>query len=517
LRVEGLTLVYHIWKYPPFAEARRGWDVWSNAIKPPRCAVQSKFSQPNFRQPNELRMASEAVLHFRRELTMKKRTFLKTASVLMAAPFISRMLSWAAPEKLRNWAGNLEYGTERMYSAESLEQVRRFVKEQSHLKVLGTKHCFNSIADSSDQFISLQPMDKEIALDSAARTVTVEAGIRYGQLCPHLDEQGFALHNLASLPHISIAGACSTGTHGSGVGNGNLASAVSELEFVLASGEVVRLSRERDGETFRGAVVGLGTLGVITKVTLDIQPRYTMRQYVYENLPFDQMKDHFEAIVSSAYSVSLFTDWQKHRVNEVWLKSRVEEGKSGEAPEEFFGAKRATKNLHPIAELSAENCTEQMGVPGPWYERLPHFRMGFTPSAGKELQTEYFVPRQHAVDAILAVERLRDQISPHLMITEIRTIAADNLWMSPCYHRDNVAIHFTWKPEWPEVRALLPMIEKELGPYQPRPHWGKLFTMGAAPLRASYERLPEFVELSRRYDPKGKFRNGFLNQYIFGS
>ncbi len=448
---------------------------------------------------------------------MEKRTFLKIASALAATPLISRLLASAAPEKLRNWAGNLEYGTDRLYSAQSVEQIQKFVKEQPRLKVLGTRHCFNNIADSADSFLSLPSMDKELTLDKQARTVTVEAGIRYGQLSPHLDEQGFALHNLASLPHISIAGACTTGTHGSGVRNGNLSTAVSELEFVLASGESVKLSRQRDGDTFHGAVIGLGALGVITKVTLDVQPRYMMRQYVFENLLLAQLKDHFDDIVSSAYSVSLFTDWQKQRLNEVWLKSRVDDAKSADAPEEFYGAKRATKNLHPIADLSAENCTEQMGVPGPWYERLPHFRMGFTPSAGKELQSEYFVPRQHAVEAILAVEKLRDQISPHLMISEIRTIAADDLWMSPCYKRDNVALHFTWEPDWPAVRAVLPVIEKELGPFQPRPHWGKLFTMSPAQLRSSYEKLPEFVELCRRYDRKGKFRNAFLNTNIFGN
>jgi xylitol oxidase len=233
------------------------------------------------------------------------------------------------------------------------------------------------------------------------------------------------LHNLASLPHISVAGACSTATHGSGEKNGNLATAVSALEIVTADGEVVKLSRQQDGEEFRGAVVGLGALGVITKVTLDIQPTYMMPQYVYQNISLSAVKDHFDAIESSGYSVSLFTDWQNQRVNEVWIKSREEKREAFDAPEELFGAKRATKNLHPIAELSAENCTEQMGVLGPWYERLPHFRMGFTPSAGKELQSEYFVPRQHAVEAILAVERLRDQISPHLMISEIRAIVAD--------------------------------------------------------------------------------------------
>jgi len=211
-----------------------------------------------------------------------------------------------------------------------------------------------------------------------------------------------------------------------------LATQVSALEFITASGDLVKLSRKQDGDAFLGAVVGLGALGVITQMTLDLRPTFMMKQYVYENLPLSQMKDHFDAIEASAYSVSLFTDWQKQRINEVWLKSPIEAGQAFEAKAEFFGAKLATKNLHPIAALSAENCTEQMGVPGPWYERLPHFRMGFTPSAGKELQSEFFVPRKHAVEAILAVERLRDQVSPHLLISEIRTIAADDFWMSPC-------------------------------------------------------------------------------------
>jgi xylitol oxidase len=450
---------------------------------------------------------------------MNKRAFLKLSSAMLASPLISPLFAWGAEkmsgDKLKNWAGNLEYGTENLYFANSLEQARDFVKKQSKLKVLGTRHCFNNIADSKDDFLSLKSMDKVVALDPEARTVTVEAGMSYGQLCPYLDRKGFALHNLASLPHISIAGACGTGTHGSGVNNGNLATAASGLEMVTAAGDVVRLSRQKDGETFRGAVVGLGALGVITNITLDVQPTFMMRQYVYENLPLNQLQDHFEAIESSAYSVSLFTDWQKQRLSEVWIKSRVEGGQTFEATREFFGAKLATRNLHPIADLSAENCTEQMGVPGPWYERLPHFRMGFTPSAGKELQSEYFVPRQHAIEAILAVERLRDQVGPHLMISEIRAIAADDLWMSPCYRQACVTIHFTWKQDWPAVSKLLPVIEKELAPFKARPHWGKLFTTPPAQLKSVYEKLPEFIQLSEHYDPRGKFRNEFLNTNIF--
>jgi alditol oxidase len=444
---------------------------------------------------------------------VNKRTFLNLFSAAIASPVLAPLSAWADKQKLTNWAGNLTYHTDRLHESASVEDIRSLLQSQDKVKVLGTRHCFNSIADSRQNLLSLKPMHDVVAIDRDARTVTVEAGITYGQLCPYLDSQGFALHNLASLPHISVAGACGTATHGSGEKNGNLATAVSALEMVTAAGELVKLSRTSDGEVFRGTVVGLGALGVVTRITLDIQPTYSVRQYVYENLPLDQMKEHFDEIQSGGYSVSLFTDWQKQRINEVWIKKRDRQAFT--APREFFGATLATRNLHPIAELSAENCTAQMGVPGPWYERLPHFRMGFTPSAGKELQSEYFVPRRNAVDAILAVERLRDQVTPHLLISEIRAIAADDFWMSTCYRQPSVTIHFTWKPDWPAVSRLLPVIEKELGPFQPRPHWGKLFTLPPAELRSRYEKLPDFIQLAKQYDPKGKFRNDFLNTNLF--
>lgn len=449
---------------------------------------------------------------------MKKRTFLKLSSALLAGPFVSpltRLTAQSIPgEKLRNWAGNYQYSTDRLNSAQALEQVPKLVQQFSRVKVLGTRHCFNGIADSAHNLLSLLPIDGILDLDPTARTVTVGAGMKYGQLAPLLHEKGFALHNLASLPHISVAGACATATHGSGVGNGNLATAVSGFELVTAAGDVKILSRATDGDTFNGAVVHLGALGVVTKVTLDVQPTFDATQHVYENLPLAQLKLHFDQIMSGGYSVSLFTDWQNQTISEVWVKRRVEPGKSTEAPTDYFGAKAATKNLHPIAALSAENCTAQLGVPGPWYERLPHFRMGFTPSSGKELQSEYFVGQENAVDAILAIEKLRDRITPHLFISEIRTIAADDLWLSTAYKRPSVAIHFTWKPEWPAVRQLLPVIERELAPFGARPHWGKLFTMAPAQFTKLYDHLPDFQKLAAQYDPKGKFRNDFLSKTV---
>jgi xylitol oxidase len=347
--------------------------------------------------------------------------------------------------------------------------------------------------------------------------VTVGAGVKYGQLAPYIDGHGFALHNLASLPHVSVAGACATATHGSGSRNGNLSTAVSGMELVLADGSKVSLSRQKDGEHFDALVVGLGALGVQTKVTLDLLPTFQVAQVVYQNLSFDHLEKHLDEIFLSGYSVSLFTDWQNHRATQVWIKRRVEPGAAGGFPGEFFGARRATEKLHPITGHDATPCTEQMGIPGPWYERLPHFKMAFTPSSGNEIQTEYFVPRDKGYEAILAVEQLKDRITPHLFVTELRTIEQDNLWMSMAYQRPSLAIHFTWKPESDAVHAVLPLIEKQLAPFDARPHWAKVFTMAPSRIQSLYPRMADFKSLMAKHDPQGKFRNQFLDDNLFGA
>jgi len=428
---------------------------------------------------------------------------------------VSPLVSWSQDEKIKNWAGNFEYSTNKIQYAKSIEEVQQFVKQHKKFKVLGTKHCFNNIADSKDNFISLTQLDQPIELDKNKRTVTVGGGIRYGVLADYLQREGFALHNLASLPHISVAGSTATATHGSGNKNGNLSSAVVALEIVTADGKLISLSREKDGEQFLGAVVNLGGIGVVTKVTLDVQPTFMVKQNVFENLAFENLKDNFDKIMSAGYSVSLFTDWQNKNFSEVWIKSRIDQSTNEEMRSDFFGAKPATKNVHPIISLSAENCTEQMGVPGPWHERLPHFKMGFTPSSGKELQSEYFVPRNHAYEAIMGVEKLHEQITPHIMITEIRTIDADNFWMSPCYKQPSATIHFTWQQDWPAVKKLLPLIEEQLAPFNAKPHWGKLFRMQPSHLKSLYPRLSEFQQLLNHYDPQRKFANEYLERNIY--
>jgi xylitol oxidase len=448
---------------------------------------------------------------------MKKREFIKLSSVMMAGTALTPLADFAQSNKLTNWAGNITYSTTNLMRVNSVPEAGETVRHFDRLKVLGTRHCFNKIADSHDRFLSLAAVNRVIGLDTQRHTVTVESGIRYGELAVWLNDRGYALHNLASLPHISVAGGCITATHGSGVHNANLSSAVRALELITASGETVEFTREKDSALFPGVVVNLGGLGVVTRLTLAVQPTYQVSQYVFQNLPIKTLEHHFGEIMSAGYSVSLFTDWRNGNIGEVWVKSRVGEGPSFAGQKEWFGATAATKDLHPISNLSAENCTPQMGVPGPWHERLPHFKMGFTPSAGKELQTEYFVPREHSYAAIKAVEQLHDQISPHLQITEVRCIDADDLWMSPCYHRPSTTIHFTWQPDWPAVSKLLPLIEAQLAPFHAKPHWGKLFTVSHRRLAALYPRMPDFQHLLRERDPKGKFRNDFLNTNVFGA
>ena len=448
---------------------------------------------------------------------MNKRTFLKTSSALLAGTMISPALPSCRNEQkpLTNWAENLTYGTGNVSYPKTLEEVQTVIREAGKIRALGSRHSFNTIADSSVHQLSLQQLDKVVSLDRQANTVTVEGGMTYGQLCEYLHKEGFALHNLASLPHISIAGACATGTHGSGIKNGNLATAVAGLELVDAAGEAKTLTPNLNGDMFEGAVVGLGGLGVVTKVTLTVQPTFMMQQAVYRNLPMKTLATNFETIMASGDSVSLFTDWQNEHVSQVWIKKKTDATAPVKLDPEFYGATLATKDMHPLEDLSAENCTSQMGVPGPWYERMPHFRMGFTPSSGKELQSEYFVPIEHAYQGIMALVSLNSRITPHLFISEIRTIAADTLWMSPHYGKTCVAFHFTWKPEWEAVQKLLPMIEEKLSPFNARPHWGKLFTMAPAVLQSRIQKLPQFKALMAEYDPKAKFRNAFLDSALF--
>ena len=413
-----------------------------------------------------------------------------------------------------NWAGNIAFTAPAFHRPATVAELRAVVARSGQVRVLATGHSFNDMADSPGAQVSLAGLPPEVEIDSAASRVRVAAGLSYATLAARLDRHGLALRNLASLPHISVAGACATGTHGSGPANQNLAAAVT------AGGDLAELRRGDD--SFPGAVVHLGALGVVTRLVLEVVPSFDVSQRVYQDLPLAVLDDHFADIMASGYSVSMFTDWRAPRLTQRGIKQRV----TAPAPPtpaapaspvteaSWFTARPAPSARNPVPGLPPDNCTQQLGVPGRWFERLPHFRPEFTPSAGEELQSEYLLPAGHAVPALHALSQIGDRLAAVLRICEIRRIAADDLWLSPCYQQDSVAFHFTWIQDTAAVLPVVTRLEQQLSPFAARPHWGKVFTTPAAELRSRYERLPDFLDLMDHYDPAGKFRNAYTTRCL---
>ena len=417
-------------------------------------------------------------------------------------------------ERLRNWAGNHAYPASVVHRPTTVAQVQEVVGSSRHVRAVGSRHSFNDLVDSP-VLVSLDTLPGLIELDPGSRTVRVGAAVRYGELAVQLHRRGWALHNLASLPHISVAGAVATASHGSGDRSANLASAVTGLELVTADGGLLTLTRA-DAE-LAGAVVGLGALGVVTALTLQVEPTYDVVQEVHTGLPWLAVLDDVDGVFGSADSVSLFTDWRGESVAQVWRKNRVGAGERGAGRFAALGAVPAETALHPLPDGDVESTTVQLGVAGPWHERLPHFRMEFVPSAGEELQSEYFVDRRDAAAALEAVRRLGELLAPVLLVSEVRSIAADELWLSMACGRDSIGLHFTWRPLQTEVEALLPTIEQALAPFAARPHWAKLFVDADRSLAGVYPRMDDFRRLVARLDPDGTFRNDWLDRHVLGA
>lgn len=410
-----------------------------------------------------------------------------------------------------NWAEHVAFAAETVHFPATVAEVQRVVRQGTKLRPIGSRHSFNAIADTPGGIVSLRGLERRIEIDAAARTVTIDGGVTYSDLCPVLDKAGWAVFNIASCPDFTVVGAVSTAIHGSGNTNRNLAASVAAFDLVTASGDLVTLRRgDRD---FDGAVVGLGALGIVTSMTLDLVPRFDMRQNVFHGLSFDRVTREFDALMGSAYSVSLFTHWNGDLVDQAWLKSLA----SVPPPAaDFFGARPAPGEWSPVMGKDPSGTTPQMGVVGPWYDRLPHATIGAVPYVGYEYQTEYFVARKDAAAAMHAIKAIERQLHPALVVSEIRTIAGDDLWLSMNYGGDSVGFHFSWARDWSAVRPALAVLERALAPFAPRPHWGKLFVMAAADIRSRYPRLADFRALASRYDPTGKFRNAFVDEYVFG-
>jgi len=411
---------------------------------------------------------------------------------------------------MKNWSGNIEYRPAEIARPESISELQKVVADSRKVRAYGSGHSFNTLADTDGTLIAFSEFDKNIEIDSSKMLVRVPAGVRYGEVAPKLHANGFALRNMGSLPHITVVGATSTGTHGSGVGNKNLSGSIAEIELITATGDAITL----DQSELPAARVALGSIGIIHHLTLDIVPTYDVAQTVYFDLPFVQLISNLDAILSAGYSVSVLSMWGDEFVDQVWVKSKI-----GTNPvltqNEWFGAKLATRKSNPIREADSAAATEQFGLPGPWFERLPHFKLDFTPSFGEELQTEYFIDRKDAPAALHAIYKIREELSELIMVCEMRTVAQDENWLSEAYGRETFVFHFTWRPNIPAVEKLLLKIEASLEPFKARPHWGKVFTNNAFDFSSLYPKFNSFLTYRGTYDPSRKFVNKLLETWGF--
>ena len=406
-----------------------------------------------------------------------------------------------------NWSGTVTFSDSNTFAPATTAELAEIIANNPKVRARGSAHCFNAIADTDAISVTFENLPHELVINKEKQIVTVSAGIKYGELAVALEKRGWALHNMASLPHISVAGAIATATHGSGVGNGNLATAVRGLEVILPDGRFKKINS--DSPEFAGYVVGLGVAGIVISVDLAIEPTFNIEQTVYRAMSRETYAANLVEIMSLAYSVSYFTTWAAAGGGEVWAKFR-----SGSvAPETLFEAYPATSNRHPLPGLNPEPCTEQMAVSGPWHLRLPHFKMEFTPSAGDEIQSEFFVDREDAPAALAALEKIAPQINEILWVTEIRAIAADELWMSPHYQRDCIGIHFTWK-KVDAVYEFVKVVEAVLAPFNYRPHMGKVYSASPEYIRSVMPKMSDFVRLVKEIDPMNKFGNAMTDNLL---
>jgi len=411
-----------------------------------------------------------------------------------------------------SWSGTVDYGPGPLHAPTSVAELQALVGRSERLRALGTRHSFSEIAASTADLVTVTRMPADIEIDTAARTVRVAGGVRYGKLAVALHAQGLQLPNMGSLPHISVAGASATGTHGSGDRRRSLACAVRSIELVTAGGDLLTLSREADPEIFDGAVIALGTLGIVTHLTLDLDPAAAMRQSVHLDLSPEHMdQDGLSTMLAAGTSVSLFHRWDGH-ITQAWVKQLVDDEEP--LPPQWLGGHRSEHPIHPLPGVSAEPCTDQTGEPGPAHERLPHFRLEFSPSSGEEIQSEYFVAREDVAAALAALMPLAERIQPLLHASEVRTVAADGLWLSPAHQRDSACLHFTWRRMPEQVTALLPEVEERLAPFAPRPHWGKVFTLAPEQVRAQYPHMEDFLALRDRLDPGRTFTNAYVDRLL---
>uniref|UniRef100_A0A915D0Y3 FAD-binding PCMH-type domain-containing protein n=1 Tax=Ditylenchus dipsaci TaxID=166011 RepID=A0A915D0Y3_9BILA len=420
---------------------------------------------------------------------------------------------------LLNWGGNFNFSTQDIKYPTTTAGVQQLVKEcKGKIRPVGTRHSFSEIANTNDTLICLVHMNLILSVDPSVPSVTVQAGITYTDLIPFLQSIGLAIPMMASLGEISIAGAINTAVHGSGAGIGNLATQVLGLQMVLADGSVVQYSKGQNDTELAAATVGLGALGIVTQVTLQAQPTYNLAINVFENMDMSVLDTQLYNITHSGYAINMWSTFGTPGVlDQVWITTKVDSNgvNAYGNVSQLYGAPAATAQSSPIAALPPTYVVPQMGIVGPYYERLTDYDLGLSGQEGQQTQSEYYVDFDDFVPALKALQTLSAEINAVVYVALFRITEKDELWMSPQYKKTTMAIHFSWQPKLDQVMALLPKIEAALAPFNPIPHWGKLYTLKPEQYLPLLPKYPEWREQVELHDPTHKFRNKWLEENIF--
>lgn len=405
---------------------------------------------------------------------------------------------------LANWGGNLAFEQAEVVKPKTISELAEMVRVNK-VRPVGTLHSFSPIAKGEGLLMSTANLAIKPELDSDRSVVRFGAAMRFGELALFLEQNGFALRNMGSLPHISVAGAAATGTHGSGDKNQILSSSLTSFSYLNHEGELIKV--EKQDPLFEAFRLGLGAYGIWVEAELSIVPSFQIRQDIFLEIPWSYFLEDPSRLTSAGYSVSLFGKWGTSTISQTWVKSEVEDPRAG-VPIAAIAPEQNSKR--ELADGVGDNLTEQGGKPGPWLHRLPHFRLDASPSAGNEIQTEYFFTRDKIAHAIEAVHSVAGKINPVLIISEIRSIAQDDAWLSPMRRGDSIALHFTWKNEPELVDIAVQELEKVLAPMEPIPHWGKVHHFTQSDLERAHPMLSKAREQFENADPSGKFSSDYL-------
>jgi len=412
-----------------------------------------------------------------------------------------------------NWSRTHCFGATELRRPTSIGELQQSivaaVASGQGVRTIGSRHSFTDIADS-DVVVDLGALPEQFAVSPDRTSVTVSGAMTYARLASLLEPHQLAIANMASLPHLSIAGAISTATHGSGTTNGNLATAVLSLKIMTSAGELRHV--QRSDTQFSAAVVALGAMGAIVAIELAVEPAFDVEQAVHNRLSWSRLHPSLDEVFDAAYSVSVFTDWRDHV--QLWTKRRVDQATLDHAT--LHDGVQASQPEHPVPGADASSCTNQQ-EPGLWSHRLPHFRSDEVPSVGAEVQSEFFVERALMGQAIERLRSIGDALEPVIMVSEIRTIGADNIWLSPQYQRDCAAFHFTWHHDVVAAHAAADLVTDTLAPLRPIPHWGKVFDPRRFDFDQLYPNLRSALACFQEWDPTSTFTNAWMRNTISGS